>query len=146
MNKIASGLFGFRGRNWWLNILDIPVFLKRVCFTLRHGYAPQAQWETYSWFIAVMREVLDFYANRRMGDVPTPGLTKEENKEYYDALYKHMRSLLDIMDESYYEYTDTLTVEEQHKRYDEAVAAKDEFFKLFAKQFYNLWDQRYKLL
>lgn len=142
MNKIASGLFGFRGRNWWLNIFDIPVFLKRVCFTLKHGYAPQAQWETYSWFIAVMREVLDFYANRRMGDIPTPGLTEEENREYYDALYKHMRSLLDIMDESYYEYTDTLTVEEQHKRYDEAVAAKDEFFKLFAKQFYNLWDQR----
>lgn len=138
MNKISSGLFGFTGLNWWRNIGDIPIFLKRLCFTLKHGYAPQAQWETFSWFIVVMREVLDFYINERMGDIPTPGLTEEENTEYYDTLYKHMRSLLDVMDESYYEDADT--VEEQHKRYEEAVAAKDEFFRLFADQFYDLWD------
>ena len=138
MNKISSGLFGFTGLNWWRNIGDIPFFLRRVCFTLKHGYAPQAQWETFSWFIAVMREVLDFYINKRMGDIPTPGLTEEENTEYYDTLYKHMRSLLDVMDESYYENADT--AEEQHKLYEEAVAAKDEFFRLFAEQFYDLWD------
>lgn len=138
MNKISSGLFGFTGLSWWRNIGDIPTFLKRLCFTLKHGYAPQAQWETFSWFIAVMREVLDFYINERMGDIPTPGLTEEENTEYYDTLYKHMRSLLDVMDESYYEDADT--VEEQHKLYEKAVAAKDEFFRLFAEQFYDLWD------
>lgn len=138
MNKITIGLFGFRGLDWWRNLKDIPILFKRVIFTLKHGYGPQAQWETFSWFIAVMREVLDFYINERMGDAPVPGLTDEESKEYYDTLYKHMRCLLDVMDESHFEDVDT--IEERNKLYKEAVAAKDEFFKLFAEQFYNLWD------
>lgn len=56
-NNLSWGLFNFRGRYFLRNIKDIPIFIKRIFFTLKHGYAPQAQWETYVWFIDTMREM-----------------------------------------------------------------------------------------
>lgn len=138
MNKINSGLFGFRGLSWWRNIKDITIFFKRIGFTLKHGYAPQAQWETFAWFIAVMREVLDFYANRRMGDIPIEDMPEGQWTEYNDQLFNKMRELLDVMDEEHYEEAETL--EERKKLYQESIASKDEFFNLFSKYFYDLWD------
>lgn len=138
MNKIASGLFGFRGLSWWRNIKDIPIFFKRIVFTLKHGYAPQAQWETFAWFIAVMREVLNFYATCRMGDIPIEGVPEEQWTEYNDRLFKDMQTLLDVMDESHYEEAETL--EEGKRLYQESIDAKNEFFSLFSNYFYDLWD------
>lgn len=138
MNKISNGLFGFRGLSWWRNIKNIPIFFKRAAFTLKHGYAPQAQWDTFSWFIAVMREVLDFYATRRMGDIPIDGVPESQWTEYNDKLFKDMRALLDVMDESHYEEAETL--EERKKFHQESIDAKNEFFNLFSNYFYDLWD------
>lgn len=132
------GLFGFKGLSWWRNIKDIPIFFKRIIFTLKHGYGPQAQWETFSWFIAVMREVLDFYENHRMGDIPIEGVPEEQWTEYNNQLFKDMRALLDIMDESHYEEAETL--EERKKLYQESINAKNDFFELFSTYFYDLWD------
>ena len=65
INKLSFGLFMFHGKSWWRNLKNIPIFIKRVFFTLKHGYSPVAQWETFEWFIAVMREILINYRDYR---------------------------------------------------------------------------------
>ena len=142
-NKLSCGLFMFRGKNWWRNLKDISIFIKRIFFTLKHGYSPVAQFETFDWFIAVMREVLTNYRDNRMGTpVVIPGydidnLTSEnKNVEVYNNILNEMIMLLDKMDESNSAYND-VSLEEMHFAMD---AAKDRFFELFSKYFYTLWD------
>ena len=50
-HNLSAGLFGYRGWYWYKNIGDFWILIKRVFFTLNHGYAPQALWETDGWFI-----------------------------------------------------------------------------------------------
>lgn len=143
INKLSWGLFIFHGKNWWRNLKDIPIFFKRVFFTFKHGYSPAAQWETFGWFIAVMREVLTNYRNNRIGtpvvipDYDTDNLVSEnKNIEVYNNILDEMIILLDKMDESNPAYND-VSLEEIHSAMD---AAKDRFFELFSKYFYTLWD------
>lgn len=143
INKLSWGLFIFHGKNWWRNLKDIPIFFKRIFFTLKHGYSPAAQWETFGWFIAVMREVLTNYRNNRMGtpvvipDYDTDNLVSEnKNIEVYNNILNEMIMLLDKMDENNPAYND-VSLEEIHSAMD---AAKDRFFELFSKYFYTLWD------
>lgn len=143
INKLSFGLFISHGKNWWRNLKDIPIFIKRIFFTLKHGYSPVAQWETFGWFIAVMQEVLTNYRNNRMGTpVVIPGydiddlISENKNIEVYNGILNEMIELLDKMDESNPAYND-VSLEEMHSAMD---AAKDRFFKLFSKYFYTLWD------
>lgn len=138
ISNIACGLFNMRP--FWRNFKDIPIFLKRFVFLLKHGYSPMAQWETFEWFICVMREIMRNYRDHRCGDfifldIPQDQWTNKTN-EYYDK----MISLLDKMSENYWNSTLDLSQEEIKKRDKEAAQAKDEFFKLFAEKFYDLWD------
>lgn len=146
-NNLFWGLFNFRGRYFWRNIKDIPIFIERIFFTLKHGYAPQAQWETFDWFIDTMREVLTWHRHHRMGtgyilDEP-PELDNDEQferniKVYNDGLDR-MLELLDQMDESNEMY-DNLEPDDWKRAYEMREAASEEFFKLFKKYFYYLWD------
>ena len=129
-NKLSFGLFMFRGSQWWRNLKDIPIFFSRIFFTLKHGYSPVATFETFEWFIAVIREVLTFHRYNRMG---TPiviedyfGENDEENEAAYNIILDEMLSLLNEMDEDNSDYKKN--------------AAKDKFFKLFSEHFYELWD------
>ena len=132
-----------RGKNWWRNLKDIPIFIQRIFFTLKHGYSPAAQWETFEWFIAVMREILINYRDNRMGTpVVIPDyniddlISENKNIEIYNNILNEMIELLDKMDECNSTYNG-VSLEEMHSAMN---AAKDKFFELFSKYFYTLWD------
>ena len=144
-NKLSCGLFMFRGKNWWRNLRDIPIFIKRIFFTLKHGYSPVAQFETFEWFMDVMKEILTNYRYNRMGspvvidnffDVKEENSNDVANEEEYNAILDRMIVLLDLMDEHNQLYNDMDWKEADKKKED----AKNEFFKLFSEQFYGLWD------
>ena len=144
-NKLSCGLFVFRGKNWWRNLKDIPIFIKRIFFTLKHGYSPVAQFETFEWFMDVMKEILTNYRYNRMGspvvidnffDVKEENSNDVVNEEAYNAILDRMIVLLDLMDEHNKLYNDMDWKEADKKKED----AKNEFFKLFSEQFYGLWD------
>lgn len=139
-NKFSWGLFMFRGKNWWRNLKDIPIFIKRIFFTLKHGYSPVAQFETFEWFIAVMHEILINYRDNRTGtpvaipDYDADSLISEnKNIETYNNILNEMIELLDKMDEDNYLTYNNASLEAMN-------AAKDKFFELFSKYFYTLWD------
>ena len=136
-NKLSWGLFMFHGKSWWRNLKDIPIFIKRIFFVLKHGYSPVAQWETFQWFIDVMLEILTNYRHFRSGtpDIIDSG-TENENIEAYNAILDRMIDLLDKMDESNPIYNNMSWKDADKKKED----AKNEFFKLFSEQFYGLWD------
>ena len=137
-NKLSCGLFVFRGKNWWRNLKDIPIFIKRIFFTLKHGYSPVAQFETFEWFMDVMKEILTNYRYNRMGSpvVIDNSFDVVVNEEEYNAILDRMIVLLDLMDEHNQLYNDMDWKEADKKKED----AKNEFFKLFSEQFYGLWD------
>lgn len=142
-NKLSYGLFMFHGKNWWRNLKDIPIFFQRIFFTLKHGYSPVAQWETFEWFIAVMREILINYRDNRMGTpVVIPDynidnlISENKNIEIYNNILNEMIELLDKMDECNSTYNG-VSLEEMHSAMD---SAKNKFFELFSKYFYTLWD------
>ena len=142
-NKLSCGLFMFHGKNWWRNLKDILIFFQRIFFTLKHGYSPVAQWETFEWFIAVMREILINYRDNRMGTpVVIPDyniddlISENKNIEIYNNILNEMIELLDKMDECNSTYNG-VSLEEMHSAMD---TAKNKFFELFSKYFYTLWD------
>ena len=143
INKLSFGLFMFHGKSWWRNLKDIPIFIKRIFFVLKHGYSPVAQWETFGWFITVMREILVHYRDNRTGTpVVIPDyniddlISENKNIEIYNNILNEMIKLLDEMDECNSTYND-VSLEEMHSAMD---SAKNKFFELFSKYFYNLWD------
>ena len=141
-NKLSFGLFMFRGKMWWRNLKDIPIFIKRIFFILKHGYSPVAQWETFEWFIDVMKKILTNYRYNSPVVIDNFFDVKEENpndvanEEAYNAILDRMIVLLDLMDEHNQLYNDMDWKEADKKKED----AKNEFFKLFSKYFYTLWD------
>lgn len=144
-NKLTCGLFMYRGKNFWRNIKDIPIFIKRIFFTLKHGYSPVAQFETFEWFMDVMKEIITNYRYNRMGspvvidnffDVKEENSNDVVNEEAYNAILDRMIVLLDLMDEHNQLYDDMDWKEADKKKED----AKNEFFKLFSERFYGLWD------
>lgn len=143
INKLSFGLFKFHGKSWWRNLKDIPIFIKRIFFTLKHGYSPVAQWETFGWFITVMREILVNYRDNRMGTpVVIPDyniddlISENKNIEIYNNILNEMIKLLDQMDECNSTYNG-VSLEEMHSAMN---SAKNKFFELFSKYFYTLWD------
>ena len=143
INKLSWGLFMFHGKDWWRNLKDIPIFIKRIFFTLKHGYSPVAQWETFEWFIAVMCEILVNYRDNRTGTpVVIPDyniddlINENKNIKIYNNILNEMIKLLDKMDECNSTYNG-VSLEEMHYAMD---SAKNKFFELFSKYFYTLWD------
>ena len=132
-HNLSAGLFGYRGWRWYKNVGDFWILIKRVFFTLNHGYAPQALWETDGWFIGVMREILTNYRNNRIfiGFFDCETKTEEENERKTNELFDHMIRLLDKME------IDTIKDEETEKESD---AAQEEFFSLFSKYFHYFWE------
>lgn len=140
--NLTWGLFEYKGMsfpNIVKNIFhDSRIVIKRTKFLLKNGYPEPATWETFHWFIKVMKKILINYRYHRTG---TPFLPTDDCdldyciKEWDDAL-DCMIDLLDKMDETNPIY--------KGKSFNyvapKTVAAKDEFFELFSKYFFNLWD------
>lgn len=140
INNLTFGLFDCPKRFWYHNLKDILIFIKRIFFTLKHGYSPVARFETFEWFITVMREILINYRDNRTGtpvvipDYNTDDLINEDkNIEAYNNIFNEMIELLDKMDECNYLAYDNASLEAMN-------TAKDKFFELFSKYFYTLWD------
>ena len=143
INNLTFGLFNYPKCSWYRNLKDIPIFIKRIFFTLKHGYSPVARWETFGWFVAVMREILVNYRDNRMGTpVVIPDyniddlISENKNIEIYNNILNEMIELLDKMDECNSTYNG-VSLEEMHSAMD---SAKNKFFELFSKYFYTLWD------
>ena len=132
-HNLSAGLFGYRGWYWYKNIGDFWILIKRVFFALKHGYAPQALWETDRWFIGVMREILTNYKDNRVftGFFFNKGLNEEEDIAKTDKELEQMIRLLDKMDMGYCDNKDP---------FKESERAKNKFFILLSKYFFYLWE------
>ncbi len=135
--KIFKRVFNYPKRYWYKNIQMIPRYFKSMHRLIKYGYDPMATWETYCWFIETMRSILNEYsANRNSYPILDLNIETEKNAEIWDNIINRMQILLDDMDEDNPIY-DTMDWKESDKK---RLAAKDEFFHLFSKYFYHLWD------
>ena len=141
--KIFKRCFNWRGKYWYKNIKEIPLYFRLMHHLIKYGYDEYATWETFDWFIDTMKDILKTYRYNHVGypvvSYDNKDLQKAANRDY-DADLDKMISLLEDMDEDNPKYE----AEEYQKDYkrlcNETLVAKDEFFKLFAKHFYSLWD------
>ena len=129
--KIFKRCFNYRGKYWYKNIEYIPLYFKQMHFLIKHGYDKYAHWETFNWFIDTMSSVLKKYRKIHYGYPWNMELDE------WDAIIDRMIELLDLMDEDSQTYQD---YEDYKKLLEDMNSAKDEFFELFSKYFYHLWD------
>lgn len=144
--RIFERCFHYKGKYWYRNIKNIPLYFELIHYLIKHGYDEYASWETFNWFIDIMKSILMKYNSGRCGTpividnyfkLQESGIdADEENEKAWNDIVNRMIELLDLMDESNVSYEDT----DYEWQYSEMNKAKDEFFELFAKYFYNLWD------
>ena len=93
------------------------------CQRFRRGWAYWDVWDIDDWFLQMMPQILDHFQKHNQGYPLEVGSAEE-----WDNILSRMRELLQKMqkDETYSVTT-------------EGIAAKDEFFELFSKYFYDLW-------
>ena len=136
ITRISFGLFL---GSFWTKLKDIPIFLKRVVYTLRHGYPPQATWEIYEWHRRVMLETLSEF-RKNLNGYPASFYDEDSSpEEQYDkwgAIIDEMCEYLDAMAEDNYD----LSIENLEKSDLARTEAKDKFFELFSKYYFHLWD------
>lgn len=145
--KIFERCFHYRKKYWYENLKNIPLYFKLMHHLIKKGYDEYATWETFNWFIDTMKSILPHY-KKHMG-VPLvlegyawddPSYDEEENVKKWYGIIDRMIELLDLMDERNEKY-----LAEEYSKYPlkgdtEREIAKNEFFELFSKYFYNLWD------
>lgn len=137
--KIFKRCFDWRGKYWYKNIKEIPLYFKLMHHLIKHGYDEYATWGTFDWFIDTMKEILTTYRKNHQGYPVAPNfndMLQDELNAKYDGDIDRMISLLDAMDECSEQYENVSHIEQ----YNAMVKAKDEFFQLFANYFYDLWD------
>lgn len=146
--KIFKRCFDWRGKYWYKNIKEIPLYFKLMHHLIKHGYDEYATWETFDWFVDTMKDILTYYRNHHDGypvsstfnDLLDEKLAAEYDKELdemiYHLYYMDEHNVADELSKGMPEdwIPNRLTIDEIMERH------KDEFFKLFAKHFYNLWD------
>lgn len=137
--RIFERCFNWRGKRWYRNIKEIPLYFSQMHYLIKHGYDPFAEWETFNWFIGTMESILTKYRSNHDG-YPVVSYDDKEKQEQsereYDADLDRMIELLDLMKEDNPKY-DSM---QYPQSYEEMYAVTDEFFQLFAKHFYSLWD------
>ena len=137
--KIFERCFDFPARYWYQNIKRIPAYFRQMRYLVRHGYDQSAVWDTFDWFIDTMKSILPTFRSEHHG-YPVVSFDdrelQEQSEKEYDADIDRMIELLDDMDENNPKYEDM----DYESQYNKMYSSKDEFFKLFAKHFYSLWD------
>lgn len=149
--KIFQRCFRYEGRYWYKNIKEIPLYFRLIHHLVKHGYDEYASWETFSWFISIMKSILIKYREGHQSipividNYPWIIKTEEdkakehENEAKWESIVNRMIELLDDMDEYSPKY-DNYKFEDLKRKNAEMEAAKNEFFELFSKYFYDLWD------
>lgn len=142
LKQLWNKWFDWRGIRWWRRILlSIPEFCKEVTFFLKKGFTYSAVYNHFGWFIESERDILKEYLlvqNSYPTEFEKFNTEEEPDKGYekWRELISRMILLLDDMDETNPKYNN-MDYEKQQNAMDEA---KEEFFQLFGKYFYNLWD------
>lgn len=128
--NLTWGLYNISPRypfNWLkYTIKDTWIMLKRLVFVVRHGYYPQAEWETFTYFIDMYKDIFNWYLHERSADIPFEGVDEKDYQKKNDEFYTNLIGLLEVM--------------RDYDEWEQAVAARDEFFDLMKKNFYHLWD------
>ena len=145
--QIFKRCFHYRKRYWYENIKNIPLYFKLMHHLIKHGYDEYATWETANWFIDTMKSILPHYKNHMGVPIVLDNYNwyeydetlENENINAWYGIIDRMMELLDLMDECNPKYY-TKEYEDYKKQDEEMNAAKNEFFELFSKYFYNLWD------
>lgn len=146
--RIFQRCFNYPKKYWYKNITQIPLYFKLMRYLVKNGYDEYATWEIHHWFTITMKSILTEYRNCHYG-VPIlidnyPCMVKtdedkareKENEDKWNSIIDRMIELLGYMDE-------TNPVYEEMDYHQESLMrekAKNEFFELFSKYFYNLWD------
>lgn len=130
INKLTYNLFNYRGKYFYKNIKDFFIMIRRIFYVIKNGYYPQAKYETFSYFIDMYSEIFNHYLNKRETDIPI-GDNPNDYSLNNENLYLSLIDYLKIMDIDNCESEEDL---------DKANEAKNKFFKLFDKYFYNFWD------
>lgn len=143
--RILKRCFGYRGKRFYMNVKMVPEYIRETRFLKKHGYDISAQWATCAWFVEVMKEILKYHRYQGHGApmlLPLNDSYKyseeqlELNEQMWHSELDKMIALLDEMDENNPKY-DKMDSEESLNNMNKA---KDEFFTLFSKYFYKLWD------
>ena len=150
--KIFQRCFGYPKRYWYRNIRNIPRYFKQMHHLIKYGYDEYATWETYDWFMQTMKPILVNYRDNMnstpiiVDNYPWQIKTDEdraivkENEAKWNSIVDRMITLLDEMDEYNSRYDDDKYQANWPLVQKEITAAKDEFFELFSKHFFALWD------
>ena len=142
---IAHTVFCYPKKYWYRNLAAIPHYFRRLHFLITHGYDEDASGEAYDWFIRNMKEILTSYRQNHDGCLILDDTKNEdENASAWNAIIDRMITLLSAMDEFDPQY-DTVweaedlgaAIKDFRKQLDDA---KEEFFVLFSRYFYFLWD------
>lgn len=148
--RIFQRCFSFTGFFGWIK--HIPLYFKQMHHLIKHGYDVEAEWETFGWFIDTMKCILTGYRKNHYGtpvivdNFPCVTRTEadkaivQENDAKWNAIVDRMIELLDLMDECNPKYDAPEYKEDLWRSDKEMNEAKDEFFELFGKYFYYLWD------
>jgi hypothetical protein len=126
----------------WGNIKYLPHAIKYRFQRAFRGWADCDTWDMDFWFIEVMKPMLQHLRDTHMGH---PG---DLTEEAWNVVLDRMIFLLAEMDENTCSQQNTFW---RSGNKDKALAreidvckyrdtCKDEFFRLFSKYFYNLWD------
>lgn len=124
--------------------------LKFRCQRFRRGWADEDAWDIDFWFRETMQSMLTYFLEH-IHSYPTSDpdivcLSDDENLKLWKDTISKMIGLLNKMDpdpdwDEPGNYEDRSRIIEQIQTHrEEAYKAKDEFFQLFSKYFYNLWD------
>lgn len=150
--KIFERCFSWRGKYWYKNIKEVPLYFRLMHHLIKNGYDEYATWETFNWFINTMKPILTSYRKNHYGTPVVidnfPCIIKtdedkaiaQENDAKWNSIIDRMIELLDLMDECNPKYDAPEYEEDLWLADAEMTAAKDEFFQLFAEHFYRLWD------
>lgn len=136
INSLTWGLFNCRFPHGWGK--DFVIMLKRIPFVIRHGYYPQAYFESYLYFIDMWKEIFTWYRDSRNGTpmpLDTPEHEMAEIEDRYTADMDTMIHLLDKMAIDPLDYPDDLETAEKLQ-----YATMNCFFEMFKDKFYGLWD------
>lgn len=130
----------FNHSTLWGNIKYLPRAIKYRFQRAFRGWADCDTWDMDFWFMEVMKPMLQHLRDTHQGH---PG---ELTEEAWNVVLDRMIFLLTEMDENTCSQQNTLW-EDKDKALAREMdiceyrnACKDEFFRLFSKYFYNLWD------
>ena len=132
----------FNHSTLWGNIKYLPRAIKYHFQRAFRGWADCDTWDMDFWFIEVMKPMLQHFRDTHQGH---PGNLTEEA---YNVVLDRMIFLLTEMDENTCSQQNTLwrcgnkdkVLQREIDICKYREACKNEFFRLFSKYFYDLWD------